>query len=91
MITFYDAYLVGLLIVKLVFIGAVIKNRRSPTALAAQVVEVTHHLFTFLMACLLIYLFRPRTPNPTIIDQETKIFLFTFGILTFVDLYKALF
>lgn len=91
MITLYDVYLVGLLIIKLIFIAAVVKNRAAPTALAARVVDVTHHLFNGLMACLLVYLFRPRTPNPTLIDQETKIFLFTFGILTFVDLYKDLF
>ena len=91
MINFYDLFLVGLLILKFVFIGAVIKNRRNPSDEAARLVQITHHLFTGLLAGLLIYLFHPRSPNPTIIDQETKIFLFAFGILTFVDLYKDLF
>ena len=89
MITPYDLFLVLLLAVKLTFIGAVIKTRRAPTETSALVKTVTHHLFTGLMGCLLVFLFRPGS-NP-VIDRETKIFLFTFGILTFIDLYHDLF
>ena len=84
----YDVFLICLLIVKLIFAGAVIKNRISPSEKTKKIVEVTHKIFTGLMACLLIYLFNPRKSNSDVLDKETKLFLFMFGILTLVDLYK---
>ena len=91
MITPYDLFLVFLLGVKLTFIGAVIQTRRAPSETSEQVKTVTHHLFTFLMGCLLVFLFKPGGNPVVTIDRETKIFLFTFGILTFMDLYHDLF
>jgi hypothetical protein len=87
----YDGFLMLLLCIKLIFVGAVVKTRIAPSDETTQVLHFTHYLFNGLMACLLIYLFRPRTANPVLVDRETKIFLFTFGILTGVDLYHALF
>ena len=84
----YDIFLICLLIIKLIFVGAVIENRIYPSEKTKQIADITHKLFSVLMACLLIYLFHPRTTNPTLIDKETKLFLFVFGILTLVDLYK---
>lgn len=91
MITPYDLFLVLLLVVKITFIGAVIKTRRAPTETSELVKEYSHHLFTFLMGCLLVYVFKPGGSPIVTIDRETKIFLFTFGILTFVDLYHEFF
>jgi uncharacterized protein YhhL (DUF1145 family) len=84
----YDVFLICLLIVKLIFAVAVIKNRISPSERTKKIVEITHKIFTGLMACLLIYLFNPRKSNSDVLDKETKLFLFVFGILTLVDLYK---
>jgi hypothetical protein len=84
----YDIFLICLLLIKLIFVGGVIKNRIRPSEKTNQIVDITHNLFSGLMACLLIYLFHPRTTNPTIIDKETKLFLFAFGVLTLVDLCK---
>lgn len=91
MITPYDLFLVLLLVVKITFIVSAIKTRRAPTETSELVKENSHHLFNFLMGCLLIYLFKPGGSPTVTVDRETKIFLFTFGILTFVDLYHDLF
>ena len=88
---FYDGFLMLLLCIKLVFVGAVVKTRIAPSEATANVLHITHTLFNGLMACLLVYLFHPRSSNPVLVDRETKIFLFTFGILMVVDLYHALF
>jgi uncharacterized protein YhhL (DUF1145 family) len=85
---FYDVFLICLLIVKLIFVFAVIKNRIAPSEKTKKIVDITHKIFTGLMACLLIYLFNPRKSNSDALDKETKLFLFVFGILTLVDLYK---
>jgi len=62
-----------------------------PAGGQADVHRGRDHLFTFLMGCLLVFLFKPGGNPVVTIDRETKIFLFTFGILTFVDLYHDLF
>ena len=38
-------------------------------------------IFIFLMSCLLIYLFNPRTDRTVMIDYETKILLYIFGFV----------
>ena len=38
-------------------------------------------VFKILMALLLIFLFNPRTERSVLIDKETKILLFLFGII----------
>jgi len=40
---------------------------------------------------LLIYLFKPGGSPTVTVDRETKVFLFTFGILTLIGLYHDLF
>jgi hypothetical protein len=91
MFTPYDLYLVLLLVVKLTFIGAAIKTRRAPTETSELVKENAHRLFNFLMGCLLIYVFKPGGSPTVTVDRETKVFLFTFGILTLIGLYNELF
>jgi len=41
----------------------------------------TEFIFIALMAILLIYLFNPRTDKTNLIDKESKILLYLFGIL----------
>ena len=41
-------------------------------------------VFKLLMALLLIFLFNPRTDRSVLIDKETKIMLFLFGIILII-------
>ena len=46
--------------------------------------ERVEFVFVFLMSLMLIYLFYPRSTKPIIIDFETKVLLFVFGIITLI-------
>jgi len=46
--------------------------------------ERVEFVFLSLMSLMLIYLFYPRSTKPIIIDYETKLLLFIFGIITLI-------
>jgi uncharacterized BrkB/YihY/UPF0761 family membrane protein len=46
--------------------------------------ERVEFVFIFLMSLMLMYLFYPRSTKPIIIDYETKLLLFVFGIITII-------
>lgn len=46
--------------------------------------ERVEFVFIFLMSLMLIYLFYPRSTKPIIIDFETKLLLFIFGIIILI-------
>jgi uncharacterized BrkB/YihY/UPF0761 family membrane protein len=46
--------------------------------------ERVEFVFIFLMAFMLMYLFYPRSTKPIIIDFETKVLLFVFGVITLI-------
>jgi hypothetical protein len=46
--------------------------------------ERVEFVFVFLMSLMLIYLFYPRSTKPIIIDFETKVLLFVFGIIILI-------
>jgi uncharacterized BrkB/YihY/UPF0761 family membrane protein len=46
--------------------------------------ERVEFVFIILMSLMLIYLFYPRSTKPIIIDYETKLLLFVFGIITII-------
>ena len=46
--------------------------------------ERVEFIFIFLMSLMLMYLFYPRSTKPIIIDFETKVLLFVFGVITFI-------
>jgi uncharacterized BrkB/YihY/UPF0761 family membrane protein len=46
--------------------------------------ERVEFIFIFLMAFMLMYLFYPRSTKPIIIDFETKLLLFVFGIIILI-------
>jgi uncharacterized protein YhhL (DUF1145 family) len=64
-------------------------NRVRPSEFNTKVMETTDDLFVLCMSGLMVYLFRPRNKNPVTIDYETKLFLFAFGVLQLLHLYKA--
>jgi uncharacterized BrkB/YihY/UPF0761 family membrane protein len=46
--------------------------------------ERIEFVFIFLMSLMLMYLFYPRSTKPIIIDFETKLLLFVFGIIILI-------
>ena len=85
----YELFLFFLLLVKIIFVVTLLLNRVRPSEFNTKVMETTDDLFVLLMAGLMVYLFNPRGPSPVRIDHETKLFLFAFGILQLLHLYKA--
>jgi hypothetical protein len=75
-------YLYVLLFVKLTFFYFLLKEKRNPSSENEKKLSLIDKAFMFLLSLLMIYLFHPFTKNPVCIDRETKLFLFTFAILT---------
>ena len=77
-------YLYVLLVVKLLVIYFFLKNKVDPSPEVEKRFSYTDKVFTFLLTLLILYLFHPFTNNPVCVDKETKLFLFTFGIITVI-------
>jgi len=75
-------YLYVLLFVKLTFLYFFLKEKRNPSSENKKKLSLIDTSFMILLSILMIYLFHPFTKNPVCIDRETKLFLFTFAILT---------
>ena len=99
-ITMLEIILVIILLIKLVFLYALVRLRAAKAwGLDKNTIEkfenlegITHKLFFISMSVLMIYLFRPHalSPKPVLIDGETKTFLFLFAVLTLLGInYKA--
>jgi uncharacterized protein YhhL (DUF1145 family) len=85
---YYSMYLLILLAVKLAFVYFILKDKISPTPSNSAMLENTDKVFTVLMSLLLVYLFHPGHKTDVRIDHETKLFLFLFGLLMFIDIMK---
>ena len=77
-------YLYVLFTIKLIFVFLFIRDKLYPSPEIKKRLSYIDTLFIFLLNVLLLYLFHPFTKNPVCIDRETKLFLFTFGILTLI-------
>lgn len=86
--TFYELYLYLLVFVKLSVIFFFIKNKIKPSDVTEKHFLFAEDIFNALMSLLMIYLFHPSSENPIFIDRETKLFLFTFAILTLVHSFQ---
>lgn len=86
--TLYELYLYLLVLVKLSVIFFFIKNKFVPSDVTEKNFLFAEDIFTALMSLLIIFLFHPYSKNPLFIDRETKLFLFTFAILTLVHTFK---
>ncbi len=75
-------YLYILLLVKMIILFLFIKNKVDPSPETEKRLSFMDKLFTILLTLLMIYIFHPYTKNPTSVDKETKLLLFTFAILT---------
>jgi len=77
-------YLYVLLILKLIFVFLFIREKFNPSPEIKKRLSYIDTIFISLLNVLLLYLFHPFTKNPVCVDRETKLFLFTFGILTLI-------
>jgi hypothetical protein len=84
----YELYLYLLMGTKLVFVEAVVENRIRPSEASKKRITLSDNIFKVAMALLLVYLFHPYAPNTVTVDHETKLFLFTFALLTIFDFFK---
>lgn len=75
-------YLYVLFILKLFIVFLFIKNKVDPSPETEKRLSFMDKVFMILLSLLMIYIFHPYTKNPTMVDKETKLFLFTFAILT---------
>ena len=75
-------YLYVILFVKIVFLALFLKNKIRPTPDSEKRLKKVDAVFMLLLSILMIYLFHPGYKAPVCIDRETKLFLFTFAILT---------
>ena len=100
-ITHLEIILVIILVIKLVFLFALIRLKgarlrgldKKTVAKYENLEGITHKLFFISMSGLMIYLFRPHalSPMPVLVDGETKTFLFVFAVLTLLGIdYKGL-
>jgi len=80
-------YLYVLLIVKLLFLFFFLKEKRTPSIENEKKLSFIDNLFMILLSLLMIYLFHPFTKKSCCIDRETKLFLFTFAILTLTHMF----
>ena len=98
-ITMLEIMLFIILLIKLVFLYALVRLRaakmrgvdKKTVAKFENLEGITHKLFFISMSGLMIFLFRPHalSPKPVLIDGETKTFLFLFALLTLLGInYK---
>jgi len=59
-----------------------LKNKVKPTPESQKRLKKVDTIFMLLLCILMIYLFHPGYKGNVCIDQETKLFLFLFAILT---------
>ncbi len=59
-----------------------LKNKIKPTPESQKRLKKVDAIFMLLLCILMIYLFHPGYKGIVCIDQETKLFLFLFAILT---------
>jgi uncharacterized membrane protein YbjE (DUF340 family) len=90
---YFDTYVSAVFIVKIIFIILAIMhiyNRAKGKQNTKQDKKIVfwkdrvEFIFIFMMSLLLIYLFNPRYNKPIVLDYETKLLLFLFGIVLLI-------
>ena len=86
----YNAYIQSIIAVKIIFVFFVLvqiyflvkgkKDSEMDKKIKAWKTKV-EFVFKILMSLLILFLFNPRTDRSILIDKETKILLFMFGII----------
>jgi L-asparagine transporter-like permease len=93
----YSAYIQSIIVVKIIFVFFVLvqiyllvkgKKDSEMDKKIKYWKNKFENVFKLLMALLLIFLFNPGTDRSVLIDKETKILLFLFGIILIITEIK---
>jgi len=96
----FDIYITLILIIKICFAFFGISHlylkyiHKEDTDIDIKVLylkNIFQFIFILLMSCLLIYLFNPLIDKNTMIDQETKMLLYLFGVILIITAKWELF
>jgi len=89
-----NAFLFVILIVKIALLAVIVlsiyedyKGNKDKQKILKNQKDKLHHIFTLLMGVLLIILFNPISKDNCVTD-ESKVFLFVFGILSILGVLK---
>ena len=92
---YFESFLSVILVIKIIFIFSLVmkiiesKRGNSKKEEKYKMYEETfHNLFTLCMGILLIMLFSSRNKGEVCIDGHTKIYLFLFGVLSLLSIFK---
>jgi hypothetical protein len=93
----YSAYIQSIMVVKIIFmffllvqIYLLIKGKKD-SEMDKKIKYWKHkfeNVFKIMMALLIIFLFNPTTDRSVLIDNETKLLLFLFGIILIISEIK---
>jgi len=96
----YNAYIQSIIAVKIIFVFFVLvqiyflvkgkKDSEMDKKIKAWKTKV-EFVFKILMSLLILFLFNPRTDRSILIDKETKILLFMFGIILILSEVRIMF
>ena len=84
----YIIYIYSLILIKLIFLVTliVLKIENKPSKQLESVNEITKNLFMGMLAVLMIYLFHPKRNSDVLIQGETKLMLFLFGVISLLEI-----
>ena len=91
--SYFSNYVILVILIKVVFVILAVSHLflkikgKADSETDKKIVywkERVEFVFIFLMSLMLMYLFYPRSTKPIIIDFETKVLLFVFGIITLI-------
>ena len=83
----YIIYIYSLILIKLIFLVTLImvKFETKPSKDLETVNDITKNLFMGMLAVLMIYLFHPKRNSDVLIQGETKLLLFLFGVISLLE------
>jgi hypothetical protein len=86
----YKTYLYVILLIKIATLLLFFKNFFNPSSVSEYYGSLSDKIFNILMALLMIYLFHPSYHHTKLVNRETKVFLFTFAIMTLIHMFFSL-
>lgn len=83
----YIIYIYCLIVIKLIFLVTliIVRFENKPSKQLETVNEITKNLFMGMLAVLMIYLFHPKRNSDVLIQGETKLMLFLFGVISLLE------
>ena len=84
----YIIYIYVLILLKLFYIGSllVIRVDKKSNDSLVKLNKLSKNIVMIMLALLMLYLFHPKRTGGVLVEGETKLLLFIFGIFTLIDL-----